>query len=70
MYQVPVAGVLDEPYSQLTPLSGVAVQARQAGTVSCPSYVAWRAVVNTQFAELALLSRVRLKLQLHVLSII
>ncbi len=31
-----VAGVLDEPYSQLTPLSGVAVQARQstqAGTV-------------------------------------
>jgi hypothetical protein len=24
---VPVAGVLDEPYSQLTPLSGVAVQA-------------------------------------------
>ncbi len=24
----PVAGVLDEPYSQLTPLSGVAVQAR------------------------------------------
>ncbi len=33
----PVAGVLDEPYSQLIPLSGVAVQARQsisAGTVS------------------------------------
>ncbi len=26
----PVAGVLDEPYSQLTPLSGVAVQARQS----------------------------------------
>jgi hypothetical protein len=25
-----VAGVLDEPYSQLSPLSGVAVQARQA----------------------------------------
>jgi hypothetical protein len=24
------AGVLDEPYSQLTPLSGVAVQARQS----------------------------------------
>jgi hypothetical protein len=24
-----VAGVLDEPFSQLTPLSGVAVQARQ-----------------------------------------
>jgi hypothetical protein len=34
-----VAGVLDEPFYQLTPLSGVAVQARQsestnAGTVS------------------------------------
>jgi hypothetical protein len=32
-----VAGVLGEPYSQLLPLSGVAVQARQstqAGTVS------------------------------------
>jgi hypothetical protein len=25
----PVAGVLGEPYSQLSPLSGVAVQARQ-----------------------------------------
>jgi hypothetical protein len=25
-----VAGVLDEPYSQLSPLSGVAVQARQS----------------------------------------
>ncbi len=34
---VTVAGVLDEPYSQLIPLSGVALQARQitqAGTVS------------------------------------
>jgi hypothetical protein len=33
----PVAGVLDKPYSQLIPLSRVAVQARQsiqAGTVS------------------------------------
>ncbi len=41
-----VAGVLDEPYSQLTPLSGVAVQARestQAATVSILQYVAWRA---------------------------
>jgi hypothetical protein len=28
--QDPVAGVLDEPYSQLTPLSGVAEQARQS----------------------------------------
>jgi hypothetical protein len=39
-----VAGVLDEPFSQLTPLCGVAVQARQstqAGTGG-PSYVAWR----------------------------
>jgi hypothetical protein len=26
--QFPVAGVLDKPYSQLSPLSGVAVQAR------------------------------------------
>jgi hypothetical protein len=25
-----LAGVLDEPFSQLTPLSGVAVQARQS----------------------------------------
>jgi hypothetical protein len=25
-----VAGVLDEPFSQLTPLSGIAVQARQS----------------------------------------
>jgi hypothetical protein len=29
-----VAGVSDEPYSQLIPLSGVVLQARQAGTVS------------------------------------
>jgi hypothetical protein len=28
--QFPVAGVLDEPYSQLTPLSRVAVQSRQS----------------------------------------
>jgi hypothetical protein len=28
--QFPMAGVLDESYSQLTPLSGVAVQARQS----------------------------------------
>jgi hypothetical protein len=35
--RTPVASVLDEDYSQLTPLNGVAVQARQstsAGTVS------------------------------------
>jgi hypothetical protein len=39
-----VAGVLDEPFSQLTLLSGVALQARQstqAGTVSIICYVAW-----------------------------
>jgi len=29
-----VAGVLDYPHSQLSPFSGVAVQARQSGTVS------------------------------------
>ncbi len=28
--QFPVAGILDEPFSQLIPLSGVAVQARQS----------------------------------------
>ncbi len=48
---VPEAGVLelDDPYIQLTPLSGVAVQACHASLqyvgwplVSCPSYVAWR----------------------------
>jgi hypothetical protein len=39
--RIPLAEVLDEPYSQLTltPLSGVAVQARQ----STSSYVTWRA---------------------------
>ncbi len=35
-----VAGVLDEPYSQLTSLSGVAVQARPSTVFF---YVAWRA---------------------------
>ncbi len=53
-----MAGVLDEAYSQVTPLSGVAVQARQS-TLS-PSYVAWRAGIF-RWAEL---SKVRLKLQL------
>ena len=42
-----VAGVLDKPHSQLIPLSGVAVQARQSpvyiGLNRCPSHVAWRA---------------------------
>ncbi len=36
-------GVLDEPYSQLTPLRGVAVQAGPERLESCPSYVDWRA---------------------------
>jgi hypothetical protein len=45
----PVAGVLDEPYSQLTQLSGVkpyrpASLHRQK---LCPSYVAWRAGITT-----------------------
>ncbi len=30
MKRISVAGALDEPYSQLTPLSGVVVQARQS----------------------------------------
>jgi hypothetical protein len=40
-----VAGVLDEPSSQLTTLSGVAVQVRQSTyrLEPCPSYVACRA---------------------------
>jgi hypothetical protein len=36
-----VAGVLDEPFSQLIPLSGVAVQARQS--IEAGTFVAWRA---------------------------
>ncbi len=45
-----VAGVLDDPFSQLTPLSRVAVQARRASLQQlepCPSYVAWRAGLAT-----------------------
>jgi hypothetical protein len=43
-----VAGVLDEPYSQLVPLSGVDVQASQFTRLEpCPSYVAWRAGMAT-----------------------
>jgi hypothetical protein len=36
-----VAGVLDEPYSQLTPLSGVAVQPADSlhRLEPCPSYL-------------------------------
>ena len=53
-----LAGVLDEPFSQLTSLSGVAVQARQSSgrLEPCPSYVAWRAGMATQLSGL---SRVR-----------
>jgi hypothetical protein len=40
-------GVLDEPCSQLSPLSGVAVQAGQSRLEPCPSYVAWRAGMGT-----------------------
>jgi hypothetical protein len=40
-----VAGVLDEPFSQLIPLSGVAVQARHSGrqSIEAGTFVAWRA---------------------------
>jgi hypothetical protein len=61
--------VLDEPYSKLIPLSGVAVQARQS-TVQrleqCSSYVAWRAAMTTPLSGLGFLSKVRLKLLLLV----
>jgi len=42
-------GVIDEPFSQLTPLSGVAVQARQSihRLEPCLSYVTWRAGMVT-----------------------
>jgi hypothetical protein len=46
-----VTGVLDEPYSQLSPLSGVAIQARQSTRLEpCPSYAAWRAGMATQLS--------------------
>ncbi len=65
-----VAGVLDEPF-QLTPLSGVAVHARQAtqaGTVSIlrSLAVAVRYSYFSYSAEPAYLSKVRLKLSLLV----
>ncbi len=63
--RVQVAGVLDEPYSQLIPHCGVAVQARQstsAGTVSILCSLAGRYGYS---AELAELSTVRLKLPLQ-----
>jgi hypothetical protein len=40
----PVAGVLDEPFSQLSLLTGVAVQARQYGTKFDP--YSYNAFVN------------------------
>ncbi len=52
----PDVGVLNEHLSQLSQLSGVAVQARQctyAGTVSRPSYVAWRAGMATPLSGLS-----------------
>jgi hypothetical protein len=58
----PVAGVLDELYSQLTPLSGVAVEARlstQAGTMSILCSLAGR---HGYSAEPAKLNKVHLKL--------
>ncbi len=57
-----VAGVLDELYSQLTPLSGVAVQARQSN-VSILRCLAGRYGYS---AERAQLSKVRLKLPLQI----
>jgi hypothetical protein len=46
--------LLDEPYSQLTPLSGVAVQARQATWLEpCPSFVAWRAGMAAKLSWLS-----------------
>ncbi len=67
----PVAGVLDKPYSQLTPLSRVAVQAHQSTVHTVgwnrfhPTvlYVAWRAGMATPLSWLKL-SKVRLKLPL------
>jgi hypothetical protein len=52
----PGAGVLDEPYSQLSPLSGVAAQARQSighRLEPCLSYVAWRAGMATPLSGLS-----------------
>jgi hypothetical protein len=49
-----MAGVLDEPYSQLIPLSGVAVQAHSLQRLEqCPSYVAWRAGMPTPLSWLS-----------------
>jgi hypothetical protein len=45
-------GVLDEPYNQLTPLSGVAVASLHR-LETCPSYVAWRGGVAAPLSGLA-----------------
>jgi hypothetical protein len=40
----PMAGVLDESYSRISPLSGVAYKPPSLHRLeTCPSYVAWRA---------------------------
>jgi hypothetical protein len=43
----PVAGVLDKPHSQLTPLRGVALQARQS------TYIGWNPVQVSILCSLA-----------------
>ncbi len=51
-----VAGVLYEPSSQVTPLSGVELPYRPASLhrlEPCPSYVAWRAVMATPLSWLS-----------------
>ncbi len=51
-----VAGVRNEPYSQLTPLSEVAIQARQSTRLElepCPSFVAWRTGMDTPLSWLS-----------------
>ncbi len=57
----PVSGVFNEPYIQLTPLSGVAVQTCQYtvlyiidwNRVHCPSYVALMAGMTTPLSGLS-----------------
>jgi hypothetical protein len=47
-------GVLDEAYGQLTPLSGVAIQARKSTEAGkCSSYVAWRDGMATLLSGLS-----------------
>jgi hypothetical protein len=58
-----VAGVLDEPYSQLNPLSGVAVQGRQFTYARTVSILCSLAGLYDYSAEL---SQFRLKLPLLV----